>query len=124
MSTAGPQITFEVQELDAEKGIQIVKVRGDIDKSTMDSLHEKMDAFISAFQGNILFLDLSQLGFINSEGIGYLSDIHNQLETAGKKIGILNPSERILDIFQLVGLNQIIPCCTSQEECIKILETK
>jgi hypothetical protein len=32
---------------------------------------------------------------------------------------ILKASDRIMDIFQLVGLNQIIPCCDTEEECLK-----
>jgi len=112
--------TIEIikQAPNTEKNYQKVIVRGEIDRDTIAQLREGMEQIIPVLESNTLILDLENLAFINSEGIGYLTDVYNRLSGSGKNIAILKASARIMDIFQLVGINQIIPCYTSEEEIV------
>jgi anti-anti-sigma factor len=112
--------TIEItkQAPNTEKNYQKVTVRGEIDRDTIAQLREGMEQIIPVLEANTLILDLENLAFINSEGIGYLTDVYNRLSESGKNIAILKASARIMDIFQLVGINQIIPCYTSEEEIL------
>ncbi len=118
MTPTMPTVELIINDPDTEKKVQKVAVKGEIDRDTMPDFREKMEAFLQTFQQMNLVLDLEHLEFINSEGIGYLSDIYNRFVTQNKKIMILKASARIMDIFQLVGLDQIIPCYESDEECL------
>jgi len=110
--------TLEVtkQEPNTEKNTQTVVIKGEADRDTISQLREAMERILPTIQVNTLILDLEQLGFINSEGIGYLTDIYNRLKAMGKNIVIIKASDRIMDIFELVGLNQIIKCYKSKDE--------
>lgn len=121
MTPTMPTIELIINEPDIEKKLQKVTVKGEIDRDTMSDFRDKMESFMQTFQQTNLILDLENLEFINSEGIGYLSDIYNRFSTQNKKIMILKASARIMDIFQLVGLDQIIPCYISDEECLQNL---
>ena len=66
-------------------------------------------------------LDLAELQFINSEGIGFITDVYNRFTAQNKKILIINASTQIMDIFNLVGLNQLITCLNSEEEAANSL---
>ncbi|MFC1655299.1 STAS domain-containing protein [Patescibacteria group bacterium] len=119
MTPTMPTVELIVNDPDAEKKLQKVTVKGEVDRDTMPDFRDKMEAFLQTFQQTNLVLDLENLEFINSEGIGYLSDVYNRFSTQSKKIMILRASARIMDIFQLVGLDQIIPCYNSDEECLQ-----
>ena len=110
--------TIEIlpQETADDLSYQTIVIKGEIDRDTIDSLRESMEKVLSTLKKKTLVLNLHQLEFINSEGIGYLTDIYNRLSGTGKNIVIVNASDRIMDIFQLVGLNQIINCYTNEEE--------
>ncbi|MBD3156902.1 anti-sigma factor antagonist [Candidatus Peregrinibacteria bacterium] len=95
---------------------QTIVIKGEVDRDTIDSLRESMEKVLSTLQKKTLVLNLEHLEFINSEGIGYLTDIYNRLSGMDKKVVIVHASDRIMDIFQLVGLNQIITCYANEEE--------
>jgi anti-sigma B factor antagonist len=113
------RLNIVIKDPDPEKQLQTVVVDGEIDRDTVSEFREKLEEVLKNLNQPYLMLDFTNLEFINSEGIGFLTDLFNRLEMQNKKIMILNASARIMDIFQLVGLNQIIPCCNSEEECLK-----
>lgn len=109
-------IDLSAEEPNEEKGYQKINIKGEIDRDTIEIFKNKMEEFIKSFNQKHLVLNMENLEFINSEGIGFLSDIQNRLSTKEKSVAILNASDRIMDIFQLVGLDQIITCCSSMDE--------
>lgn len=114
MSPANIEISLD--EPNNDKSYQKITLKGEIDRDTIDEFRDKMEEKIKEFSENTLLLNMENLEFINSEGIGYLSDIQNRLSTKDKNVAIIKASDRIMDIFQLVGLNQIIPCYSSMDE--------
>ncbi|MBN1494269.1 STAS domain-containing protein [Candidatus Peregrinibacteria bacterium] len=119
-----PKVNIVINPPDAEHNYQTVSLEGEIDRDTLPSLREDLEVFLASFQGTNLVFDFQDLLFINSEGIGYLSDIHNRFELLNKHVFIINTSARIMDIFQLVGLNQIIPCVNSIDELLAKIKIK
>ena len=109
---------------DADTNYQQVDIIGEIDRDTLPGFREEMEVFLAGFSGNNLLLNLEKLGFINSEGIGYLSDIHNRLVVQNKNVYTCSASARIVDIFQLVGLNQIIQHFPNIDGFLNKIKTK
>lgn len=118
MSPIKPNIEFQVNEPDTQRNFQKISLIGNVDRDTMEEVRTQMESIITNLPTENMMLDMSGLEFINSEGIGYLSDVFNRLYTDNKHLMILKASPRIMDIFQLVGLNQVIPCCDTEEECL------
>jgi anti-anti-sigma factor len=110
------EINLLPQEPNTEKNYQVLKIQGEIDRDTVADFRESMEKFLAEFQLPNLILDLTELKFINSEGIGYITDVYNRFAALNKKIVIINASPQIIDIFNLVGLNQLIQCMNSEEE--------
>ncbi|MFC1600435.1 STAS domain-containing protein [Patescibacteria group bacterium] len=110
------EINITPLDPNTEKNYQVLQVVGEIDRDTITHLKEIMEQYLATFAQGNLILDLQNLMFTNSEGIGYVTDVFNRLQAQGKKVVIVNASERIMDIFNLVGLNSLIPCMTSEEE--------
>ena len=118
------KVTLNIHNSDNVNNYQEVELIGEIDRDSMVNFREQMEAFLLGFRGANLVLNLEKLGFTNSEGIGYLSDIHNRFDLQNKHVFIIKASSRIMDIFLLVGLNQIIPCFQTIEELLKNIQTK
>ncbi len=110
------EINITPIQANAEKNYQVLQVVGEIDRNTIAHFKELMEQFLTTFASNSLILDLETLMFTNSEGIGYITDIFNRLQAQEKKVVIIKASTRIMDIFNLVGLNSLIPCLGSEEE--------
>ena len=53
-------------------------------------------------------LDLSDLEYISSAGIGFLLATFKRLHDAGKTLTLTNVSPRILNIFRLAGLDRVL----------------
>jgi len=120
MNPINPQkITLNIHEPDLVNNFQEVELAGEIDRDSMANFRDQMEAFLASFQGINLVLNLEKFMFTNSEGIGYLSDIHNRFDLQNKHLFIIKASSRIMDIFLLVGLNQIIPCYSTIDELIQ-----
>ena len=115
------QININPIEPNAEKNYQVLHIVGEIDRDTIAHFKEIMELFLASFTSNSLILNLQELMFTNSEGIGYITDVFNRLQAQGKKVVIISASERIMDIFNLVGLNSLIPCLNSEEEAVSTL---
>jgi len=115
------QINLVPNDPNAEKNYQVLKLVGEIDRDTVANFRESMEQFLSSFTLPNLILDLAELQFINSEGIGFITDVYNRFTAQNKKILIINASTQIMDIFNLVGLNQLITCLNSEEEAANSL---
>lgn len=115
------QVNLAPNEPNTEKNYQVLKLTGEIDRDSVANFREAMEQFLVSFTLPILILDLTELQFINSEGIGFLTDIYNRFTNQNKKILIINASAQIMDIFNLVGLNQLIKCFNSEEEAVNSL---
>jgi len=110
------EVNLIPKDPNTEKNYQVLAITGEIDRDTIAVFRESMEKFLATLTVPNLVLDLSELAFTNSEGIGYITDVYNRLSAQNKKILIINASERIMDIFNLVGLNQLITCLNSEEE--------
>lgn len=115
------QINLVPNDPNTEKNYQVLKLVGEIDRDSVANFRESMEQFLGSFALANLILDLAELQFINSEGIGFITDVYNRFAAQNKKILIINASTQIMDIFNLVGLNQLITCLNSEEEAVNSL---
>ena len=88
---------------------QIVKFKGEFDKAGHSDIKDALDSCVKAFDGKNLVFDFADLKFINSEGIGYLMEIHSHLSKLGKSLVIVGANAHIKDVFQTIGLKDVIP---------------
>jgi anti-anti-sigma factor len=62
-----------------------------------------------ADQGRIyLLLDCSRINIVDSQGVGSLVGHWISLKKRGGKLGLLNPSARLREVLQIVGLQNVI----------------
>jgi len=98
---------------------QIIKFRGEFDKAGHSDIREELDDLVQNFAAKTLVFDFSRLKFINSEGIGYLMEIHTHLINKDKKLVILSINKHVEDVFKTIGITEIIPVYEKLEDFLK-----
>jgi anti-anti-sigma factor len=101
----------------ADRVIKIVKVSGQLDESNVDEQSKAIYALIEQVPQNLyLIFDFSELEYLNSKAIGYLTDWYGKVSAEAGKIAIAMAKENIVDILQVVGLTQLITCYMTLDE--------
>ncbi len=102
-------LIIEVVPVNDSDDYQVVKFTGEFDKAGHSEVREEIDSIVKAFDLKFLVFDFSGLKFINSEGIGYLMEIHSFLSGKDKTLIIIGAASNVKDVFETIGLNEIIP---------------
>lgn len=87
-----------------------VLLSGELDEHCASYIRKNLDRLFDTEQGfNQVVMDLSELEFMDSTGIGVLIGRYKKLKQYNKPIFIANPSLQAEKIFKLSGLYQIMP---------------
>lgn len=75
------------------------------------------------FKENIfsIIIDMSQVNYISSRGLGILVDIHKKCQKNGKLV-ICCVSSEVMSVFKLTVLHNYFIIVNSQEEAIEIMK--
>lgn len=101
----------------ADRVVKIAKISGQLDESNVDDQSKTIYQLIEATPKNLhLIFDFSELEYLNSKAIGYLTDWYGKISAEGGKIAISMARDNIVDILQVVGLTQLITCYGTLDE--------
>ncbi len=104
------------------KKIQFI---GQLDESNIDLKSKTIYDIIAQHPKDLFLLfDFSQLEYMNSKSIGYLTDWYGKITEGGGKIVISGPPENVLSILQAVGITELVKCYNTFEEAKSNLFTK
>ncbi len=114
------QITITTEDVVAnapDKKVKLLKFAGQLDESNVDEKAKEIYDLIAATpQSLFLIFDFEKLEYMNSKSIGYLTDWYSKLSEKKGGIFVANARPNILDILQVVGITQLIPCVGSVDE--------
>lgn len=108
--------TTHIQRDDVE--IAKIKIDGYLDSSTFPQLQEYLTSMVAEGQVRLL-LDLSDLDYISSAGLGVLMGMLREVRDKGGDLKIVNMSEKIERVFNLLGFSRILRLYTDEEKALK-----
>ncbi|MEW6578717.1 MAG: STAS domain-containing protein [Chloroflexota bacterium] len=85
---------------------QIVEIVGRIDNAHAATLTEQADSALAHGRPHLI-LDMSAVSFINSAGLRALMQIARRAGAAGGSLTIVNPSQPVEKVLELVGLDTV-----------------
>ena len=80
-----------------------VLVEGEVDVSNADELRDAVDAAL-ALDAPEVTVDLSQVPYIDSTGIGVLVGAAHRAADAGKKLVVASPQKNVARVLGLLGV--------------------
>ena len=86
----------------------VVSVSGEIDHHSALTMRRDVDNIIWNRTPTHLILDMSEVDFMDSSGLGLVMGRYALAEKLGAEFRVINPTERALKIFELAGLGRII----------------
>lgn len=91
-----------------EKDKLYVKINGELDLSVASSFRSELDQNLDLKQARHLILDFSNVGFIDSSGLGVILGRYKRLTEIGGTVQICGVNDQIGKILELSGLSRIM----------------
>lgn len=89
-------------------GTSVAYVLGEIDHHNAKEARERLDAIIDNDRPISFRLDLSNVSFCDSSGLGLVMGRLRKCNTAGCTLTIQNPSSAAMKILEIAGMDRII----------------
>ena len=87
-----------------------ILLSGELDEYTAQAVRKNLDALLDTQKGFVqIVIDLSELTFMDSTGVGVLIGRYKKMRESNKPIFITNPSRNAERIFKMSGLYEIMP---------------
>ena len=95
----------------------MVAVSGELDVHTAPELQAELDR-LSRPAGAAVIVDLSDVAFIDSTGLGVLVSTLKHVREAGGTLDVVVVAPRVLKVFALTGLDVVIPLHATLAEAL------
>lgn len=90
-------------------------ISGDIDHHSARDLREEIDNIIIEKTPKTLTLDFSQVGFMDSSGIGLVIGRFKSMQEVNGKVIVQNPPHHIKKVMKLAGIDKLAKITTNME---------
>jgi anti-sigma B factor antagonist len=111
----------DVQLEDAGPDVAILVVGGEVDYEVSPQLKAHMMRALKAGRRRLI-LDLTDVTFIDSTAIGVLAGVVERLdETGGGSLSVVCTHEKVMQIFEITGLDSVITVHPSREDALAAL---
>ncbi|MCS6985206.1 MAG: STAS domain-containing protein [Leptospiraceae bacterium] len=98
-----------------QKGdLVVLQPKGSLDMYSSLELKNRMDK-IAVGKNTEVFIDFSNINFVDSSGIGTLIKIAHQIQEAGGKVSLAGLKPTIEKVFKISGLINVFPILTEVE---------
>lgn len=95
--------------------ICLVDLSGEIDVYTADKLSKAILPLTEKATNNVE-IDLEKITYLDSTGLGAFISAYKSAKKHGSSLKLINTKERVLRLFQITGLDEIIDISVKAEE--------
>ena len=92
----------------SSEGNLVVKLGGEIDHHSARKIRDELDRMIAETRPGNLVLELSEIDFMDSSGLGLVLGRYRRLCEIGSKMYIKNPGARTEKILCMAGVDKLI----------------
>jgi anti-sigma B factor antagonist len=98
-------------------GRRVVSVRGEVDVYSAPTLRKCLQESMDE-QYRDLIVDLTDIAFIDSTGLGVLVAGQNRAGELGGKLSVVCAQERVLKLFRITGLDEVFAIHATRDEAL------
>jgi anti-sigma B factor antagonist len=96
--------------------IHFIAVKGDVDASSSIHLDEAMTKAHEEEQATKIVVDCTELAYISSAGLGVFMSYIDDFKAKGIKMVLFGLSEKVFNVFQILGLDQLLTIVETKEQ--------
>jgi anti-sigma B factor antagonist len=82
-------------------------VAGEVDISNAQQMKAELEASYKQHEADLL-LDISDLNYIDSTGLGVIIGIYGQIRGEGHRIVLINPRENVKKLLRITSLDKVL----------------
>ena len=97
-------------------GILIISLNGEIDHHSVKDVREEIDRQICFRRAREVHLDLENVGFMDSSGLGLILGRYTRTKENGGSFVIMNPGKSAQRVLRLAGTDKMIPVIYSGDK--------
>lgn len=109
-------------ELAQHRNVLIVRLRGELDHHTADVVRFKMEDAILRGRCEHVVLNLKELKFMDSSGLGVILGRYKLVKSRGGKMVVCDAHPSVKRLFELSGLFKILSLHESERMALASLE--
>ena len=95
-------------KFDFNDGVLRVAIVGEINHHNAVFVRQEIDEKIQELSSKNLVLDLAEVSFMDSSGLGLVMGRYQLMKDLGGTLTVANPSAEHKKLFKLAGLNKLI----------------
>jgi anti-sigma B factor antagonist len=108
---------FRLEEEQPRHGTVVMAVYGDLDLHSADELGDRLVGAVER-GASALVVDLSGVGFVDSQGLGALLRGTRRLGPGEGRFRLVVPAPEIRRVFELTSLDQVFPLDETREQAL------
>jgi anti-anti-sigma factor len=110
---------MKISAIKKERGV-LLAIAGRMDTVAAPQFEEACNPWLSSGEKTIV-VDLTQLEYISSMGLGYLHSINKKLQGSGGRLVICGLTGMVKEVFRLSGFNKLFPAYDTAEAAFEKL---
>ena len=108
---------MKINTLDKDE-VTVIEVDGELDASSSILLDSSIENAVTGGKKKLL-IDSRHLNYISSAGLGVFMSRVQDFEEQGIKMVLFGLNEKVLRVFQVLGLDQLLSIADSEEEAMQ-----
>jgi anti-sigma B factor antagonist len=100
------------------EGRRLVRVSGEVDVHTGPQLRDHLLALVAGGEHDIV-VDLSEVSFLDSSGLGVLVMVHKRVRMAGGALQLAGCQPEVVSIFRITALDRVIEMFPTVEDALR-----
>jgi stage II sporulation protein AA (anti-sigma F factor antagonist) len=100
---------------DFNDGVLRVAIVGEINHHNAVFVRQEIDEKIQELNSKNLVLDLAEVSFMDSSGLGLIMGRYQRMQELGGTLTVANPSAEHKKLFKLAGLNKLVKIVKNDE---------
>lgn len=98
-------------------GQAVVSVNGEVDVYTAPTLRDQLTGLLDSGTKSVI-VDMSQVGFCDSTGLGSLVAALNHAREKGGTLALVAAQDRVLKLLRITGLDQVFTLYPSVDDAV------
>ncbi len=86
--------------------VTVLALKGYLDGHTFVDLEQRLDHALTTGSKRLV-VDLSEVSYIASAGVGVLINGQHQLRKAGGSLQLVNPNDSVREVFNILGIESL-----------------
>jgi anti-sigma B factor antagonist len=103
-----------------ENDISTLIITGEIDASSSIQLDDSLGAVVGSGTSKIL-INCTDLNYISSAGLGVFMSYIEEINSKNIKMAIFGLSEKVKNVFDILGLDQLLTIVDTEKEALKVV---